>query len=126
MRLTVHLDTFDHAHPTAFAILWLDNDTRQWSREGHDGLDLPEWGTLHGDCGNTLMCGPHDTTPTCVLEGLDLNDCNSKSEGESGRVHLCAQPGRILMSGHWHVQCVDNEEVVPEHGLFAAVAGDEV
>jgi len=123
MRLTVHLDTFDRIHPMAFAILWLDKDTRQWSREGHHGLDLPEWGTLHVDCGNTLVCGPHDTTPVCVLEDLDLNDRNGPFEGETGRAQWCGERGRTLMSGHWHVQCVDNEQVQPEHGLFAT--GDE-
>ncbi|NPT36855.1 DUF3564 domain-containing protein [Paraburkholderia xenovorans] len=120
MRLTVHLDTFDRVHPMAFAILWLDKDARKWSREGHLGLELPEWGTLHVDCGNTLVCGPHDTTPVCVLEGLDLNDRDGPFEGETGRAQWCAERGRTLMTGHWHVQCIDNEQVQPEHGLFAS------
>ncbi|MGN8137757.1 DUF3564 domain-containing protein [Paraburkholderia sp. 22099] len=120
MRLTVHLDAFDCTHPMAFAILWLDKDTRQWSREGHHGLDLPEWGTLQVDGGNTLMCGPRDATPLCVLEGLDLKDCSGPFEGETGRAQCCAERDRLLMTGHWHVQCVDNEQAQPEHGLFAA------
>jgi hypothetical protein len=118
MRLTVHLDTFDRAHPMAFAILWLDKETRQWSREGHFGLELPEWGTLRVDCGHTLVCGPHDSVPVCVLEGLDLNELNGPFEGETGRAQWCADWGRTLMTGHWHVQCVDNERASPEHGLF--------
>jgi hypothetical protein len=128
MRLTVHLDTFDHVHPMAFAILWLDKDTRQWSREGHQGLDLPEWGTLHVDCGDTLMCGPHGATPACVLEDLDLNHCDGLFEGETGHAHCCAERGRTLMSGRWHLQCIDTEQVEPEHGLFATATatGDEV
>ena len=69
MRLTVHLDTFNRAHPMAFAILWLDKEARQWSREGHFGLELPEWGVLHVDCGNTLVCAPHSMAPVCVLKG---------------------------------------------------------
>ncbi|ACD20646.1 DUF3564 domain-containing protein [Paraburkholderia phytofirmans] len=120
MRLTVHLDTFDRAHPMAFAILWLDKDTRQWSREGHQGLDLPEWGMLHVDCGNTLVCGPDGSAPVCVLEGLDLNDAEGPFEGETGRAQWCAERGRDLMSGHWHVQCIDTDQIAPEHGLFAA------
>ncbi len=44
MRLTIHLDTFDRLNPMAFVILWLDKEMRQWSREGHHGLDLPRWG----------------------------------------------------------------------------------
>jgi hypothetical protein len=122
MRLTIHLDTFDRVNPMAFAILWLDKETRQWSREGHMGLELPEWGTLHVDCGNTLVCGPHDSTPCCVLEGLDLNAPGGPFEGETGHAQWCANEGRTLMSGHWHVQCVDNECAEPENGIFA---GDE-
>ncbi|NML31196.1 DUF3564 domain-containing protein [Paraburkholderia antibiotica] len=120
MRLTVHLDTFDRVHPMAFAILWLDRNTRKWSREGHFGLDLPEWGVLHMDCGNTLVCAPHCTVPVCVLEGLDLNATDGPFEGEVGRVQSCAERGRSLMTGHWRVQCIDTEPSEPENGLFAA------
>ncbi|MBC8751092.1 MULTISPECIES: DUF3564 domain-containing protein [Paraburkholderia] len=119
MRLTIHLDTFDRVNPMAFAILWLDNETRQWSREGHLGLELPEWGTLHVDCGNTLVCGPHDSVPCCVLEGLDLNVSGGPFEGETGRAQWCANAGMTLMSGHWHIQCVDHESAEPENGIFA-------
>jgi hypothetical protein len=124
MRLTVHLDTFDRAHPMAFAIMWLDKDTRQWSREGHHGIDLPESGVLHVDCGNTLVCAPDGSAPVCVLEGLDLNDSDGPFEGETGRAQWCAKCGRDLLSGHWHVQCIDTDQIEPEHGLFAA--GDDV
>ncbi|MBB5507879.1 DUF3564 domain-containing protein [Paraburkholderia atlantica] len=123
MRLTVHLDTFDRVNPMAFAILWLDKDTRQWSREGHFGLELPEWGALHVDCGNTLVCAPHGTVPVCVLEGLDLNQPDGPFEGEVGRVQWCAEPGRNLMCGHWRVQCIDVEQTEPENSVFATDEG---
>ncbi|MBB5444951.1 MULTISPECIES: DUF3564 domain-containing protein [unclassified Paraburkholderia] len=119
MRLTVHLDTFDRVNPMAFAILWLDKDTRQWSREGHFGLELPEWGALHMDCGNTLVCAPHSTVPVCVLEGFDLNQLDGPFEGEVGRVQWCAERDRMT-SGHWRVQCVDAEQTEPENGVFAS------
>lgn len=119
MRLTIHLDTFDRVNPMAFAILWLDDKTRRWSREGHLGLELPEWGTLHPDGGNTLVCGPHDSMPCCVLEGLDLNAPEGAFEGETGPAQWCADQARTLMSGQWHVQCVDNERAEPENGIFA-------
>ncbi|MEX3897664.1 DUF3564 domain-containing protein [Paraburkholderia sp. BR10954] len=119
MRLTVHLDTFDRVNPMAFAILWLDKDTRQWSREGHFGLDLPDWGALHVGCGNTLVCAPHGTTPVCALEGLDLNQLDGPFEGEIGRVQWCAEGGRSLISGHWRVQCIDVEQTEPETSVFA-------
>ena len=37
MRITVKLDGFEGAQSAAFAILWLDKETRRWSREGHQG-----------------------------------------------------------------------------------------
>ncbi|MEX3812921.1 DUF3564 domain-containing protein [Paraburkholderia sp. BR13439] len=120
MRLTVHLDTFDRVNPMAFAILWLDKDTRQWSREGHFGLELPEWGALHVDCGDTLVCAPHSTVPVCVLEGLDLNQLDGPFEGEVGRVQWCVERGRSLMCGHWRVQCIDVERAEPENSVFAS------
>ncbi|NVH71963.1 DUF3564 domain-containing protein [Paraburkholderia sp. JPY432] len=119
MRLTVHLDTFYRVDPMAVAILWLDKDTRQWSREGHFGLDLPDWGALHVGCGNTLVCAPHGTTPVCALEGLDLNQLDGPFEGEIGRVQWCAEGGRSLISGHWRVQCIDVEQTEPENSVFA-------
>jgi hypothetical protein len=119
MRLTLHLDTFDRLNPMEFVILWLDKETRQWSREGHQGLDLPEWGALHVDCGNTLVCGPHDSTPFCVLEGHDLNAPGGPFEGETGRAQWCVSEGRALMSVHWHVQCIDTEFLDAESSIFA-------
>ena len=95
MRLTLHLDTFDRLNPMAFVILWINKETRQWSREGHQGLDLPEWGALHVDCGNTLVCGPHDSTPFCVLEGLDLNAPGGPSKEKPG-----ARNGVSVRAGH--------------------------
>lgn len=69
MRLTIHLDTFDRVNPMAFAILWLDNQTRQWSREGHMGLDLPDSGALHVDCGNSSCAGRTIRRPAAYSKG---------------------------------------------------------
>jgi hypothetical protein len=118
MRLTVHLDTFNRVNPMAFAILWLDKDTRQWSREGHFGLDLPSWGRLHVDCGNTLVCDPQSDLSLCVLEGLDLNQPEGPFEGEIGRVQWCADRNAGLATGHWRVQCIDTDQIEPENGVF--------
>ncbi|MPW08436.1 DUF3564 family protein [Paraburkholderia sp. CNPSo 3155] len=118
MRLTVHLDTFDRIHPMAFAILWLDRVTRQWSREGHFGLELPESGSLQIDCGNTLVCARHSMVPMCVLEGLDLNDANDPVEGKVGRLQWCTEGARYPMTGHWRVTCIDTERTQSPNGVF--------
>lgn len=120
MRITLHLDTFDRVSPCAYAILWLDKEARQWSREGHVGLDLPEWGTLVVDTYGTLVCGTHGTRPLCVLEGLQLDGTDGPFEGETGSAQWCAHAGLPSAQGHWHVQCIDQESGEPEHGLFAA------
>ncbi|RZF23368.1 DUF3564 family protein [Paraburkholderia sp. UYCP14C] len=119
MRLTVQLDTFNTARPMAFAILWLDTEKRQWSREAHSGLDLPEWGSLHVDCGNTLVCGPSENTLAYVLEGLNL-DCRYRLfEGDAGCALRYTEGRWAPSNGHWHIQCVDNQRGRPEHELFA-------
>jgi hypothetical protein len=67
---------------------------------------------------NTLVCGPHDATPCGVLEGFDLNAASGPFEGETGRAQWCSDAGGSLITGHWHVQCVDNENTEPEDGIF--------
>ncbi|WP_028232863.1 DUF3564 family protein [Paraburkholderia mimosarum] len=118
MRITLHLDTFDRIDPNAYAILWLDTETCTWSREGHAGLKLPEWGQLHvGSCG-TQVCGQHDEDPLFILEGLALEDQIGPFEGESGEAHWRCENGPQT-AGHWHVRCIDKDAVLAEDSLFA-------
>jgi cytochrome c551/c552 len=124
MRITLHLDTFDRVSPCAYAILWLDQDTHKWSREGHVCLDLPEWGSLKVDAGTTLISVPDGTRSLCVLEGLKLDGRHGPFEGETGTAHWCGYGSAPGMSGHWHVQCVDTEATRAEHGVFAGEDGD--
>lgn len=119
MRITIHLSTFDERHPCAYAILWVDRDTQRWSRESHFGLDLPTWGIVHSQPGVTLLCAPHDGSPLCELDGLALDGEDGPFEGEAGGARWCSDKAR----GHWHVQCIDEELALPEHGLFAEDEG---
>lgn len=121
MRLTVHLNTFDRLNPCAYAILWIDKESSKWSREGHVGLDLPESGTLDADSDGTLIHGSNNSRPLCVLEGLDLNTVGGGPfEGEVGCAQWCSDDGLAPVSGHWHVQCVDQEFAQPERNALAA------
>lgn len=117
MRITVHLSTFDRLNPCAYAILWLDRERRQWSRESHFGLDLPSWGTLQAHDGTTQICTQRGGVPLFVLEGLDLEDSDGPFEGETGGAQWCA--GRRHSAGHWYVQCIDEDTIQPESGIFA-------
>lgn len=123
MRVTVHLDSFDRLARSAYAIVWIDKESGKWSREGHAGIDLPEWGryrrTPDGTC---LVAGeaagemPGDL---CTIEGLDLAAGDGPFEGEDGSVHWNARTETGPLAGHWHVQCVDDDGSEPEEGLFA-------
>ncbi|MFC0397310.1 DUF3564 domain-containing protein [Paraburkholderia rhizosphaerae] len=119
MRITVHLDTFNCADPSVYAILWLDVDARKWSREGHAVIDLPEWGTLECSGSDTRIAAQHGGHPVCVLEGLNLSGLCGPFEGESGRAlwHRYAHHAPVV--GHWHVQCIDATATAPERGVFA-------
>jgi hypothetical protein len=90
MRITVHLDAFDHAAPATYAILWLDKSARRWSREGHAGIDFPSWGTLLFDHGRTSVMTQDGMRSLCMLDGLDLSEPEGPFEGESGIVS-CVQ-----------------------------------
>ncbi|WP_347814183.1 DUF3564 family protein [Paraburkholderia sp. BL10I2N1] len=94
-------------------------EAHKWSREGHVGLDLPEWGAWIVDHGNTFICAPHDTRPLCILDGLDMSGQHGPFEGETGTADWCGNQGPVHEQGHWHVQCVDPDAAVAEHGVFA-------
>lgn len=119
MRITVHLDTFNQLDPSSYAILWLDEQLHRWSREGHMGLTLPEWGTVRIRQTDTMICGPHDTRPLCVLEGLGLAKHRAPCEGETGRAVWHGEKSALPAAGHWHVQCVDEDTRQAEHGVFS-------
>ena len=121
MRITLHRDTFDRIDPNAYAIIWLDKQTHVWSREGHAGLQLPEWGKLRFDARGTLVCGQHDARPLVIVEGLAIEAQTGPFEVESGDALWCCSEGESgpRVAGHWHVQCVDRDTVVAEHSVFA-------
>lgn len=119
MRITVHLDAFDCADPATYAILWLDKDTRKWSREGHAGMNLPEWGALEYADGSTRIMSAGHPHPLCVLDGLDLGSAAGPFEGETGDVHWYRHAHHATVHGQWHVQWVDETESHPEQGVFA-------
>jgi hypothetical protein len=133
MRITVHLDAFDHAAPATYAILWLDKAARRWSREGHAGIDFPAWGTLVLDHGRTSVMTQDGMQSLCMLDGLDLSEADGPFEGETGIVS-CIPDGMSCLSdgvdgigprvdspehGQWHVQWVDPNDPVAESSVFA-------
>ena len=117
MRITIHLSTFDRLNPCAYAILWLDRERRQWSRESHFGIDLPAWGVLEDKPHATHICAQHGEAPMFVLDGLELRGDVGPFEGETGAAQWNGPQKHA--PGHWHVQCVDKKRIEPESGVFA-------
>ncbi|GLU35603.1 DUF3564 family protein [Trinickia caryophylli] len=122
MRITVHLSTFDRLNPCAYAILWLDRERRQWSRESHFGVNLPAWGVLRTEPHATSVCAQGGEVPIFELDGLELDGDVGPFEGETGGAQWIGS--RRSSPGHWYVQCVDEETAPPEHGIFAGDDAD--
>ncbi|WP_321937859.1 DUF3564 family protein [Paraburkholderia sp. J8-2] len=119
MRVTVHLDSFDQLDPTAYAIIWIDTEERKWSREGHAGVTLPEWGQCSASPSGTSLLACEDQRDVCTLEGLDLGASDGPFEGECGAARLRAGMSAAPLDAHWRVQCIDGNVPDPEDGLFA-------
>ncbi|MDR5762328.1 DUF3564 family protein [Caballeronia sp. LZ035] len=126
MRITVKLDGFEGAQSAAYAILWLDKETRRWSREGHQAVEVPDWGGLRAGTNGTMICGQHVEEPICVLERLDFDAPGGPCEGLAGRVLWYADGAdgaNPHSTGRWHVQCIDREQIQAEHSVFAGGEG---
>lgn len=119
MRVTLHLDSFNRVDPSAYAIVWLDKEAGKWSREGHAGMSLPDWGCYDCEQGNTRLLAADDLHTLCVLEGLDLGPATGPFEGEEGSASWRVRADAAPVDGRWHVQWIDDTAPVPEYGLFA-------
>ncbi|AOJ06209.1 DUF3564 domain-containing protein [Burkholderia mayonis] len=118
VRITIHLDTFASTDPASYAILWIDTAEHKWSREGHAGVELPEWGNIVCQSGTTRVTSADDTHSLCVLEGLDLGAKQRPFEGETGAARWYRHAHHAPIVGEWHVQCVDETVAPAEHELF--------
>lgn len=119
MRVTIHLDAFDKFDPSAYVVLWCDKETQRWSREGHHGVDLPEWGSFEEIASHTLVQDARGFHTFCALEGLKMAECDGPYEGEIGTAHWLDAQGHRVAAGQWNVQCVDQAIPHPEHSAFA-------
>jgi hypothetical protein len=129
MRITIKLDRFDHADESAYAVLWLDNERGRWSREAHDGFELPAWGTWELAPIGTLLRSPDASAPIVMLDGLRLAareytpGIGQLATSAQGRAKFFRfDESGVLRSadaGHWHVQCIDREPTIAEHEIFS-------
>ncbi|WP_176049719.1 DUF3564 family protein [Burkholderia sp. BCC1644] len=119
MRITVHLDTFAHAGPAAYAIVWLDFDEYKWSCEGHDAMAMPSWGTLARAGNGIRLAAPDSDHPLIVLDDFLSANAKAPPTGASGIARWYRHAHHTQEAGRWHVQCIDTEQAEPEHRLFA-------
>jgi phage baseplate assembly protein gpV len=119
MRITVKLDGFEGPQSAAYAILWLDKESRRWSREGHQSVEMPDWGALRCGANGTIICCQKDQHTYGVLESLDVDAPGGPCEGVEGRVVWYSDGAGPQAQGRWHVQCIDREQIKAEHSLFA-------
>jgi hypothetical protein len=117
MRLTILINGSDPTVNHDYAVLWLDTDEHRWSRESHQGIDLPAWGELH-DAGNvTALCAPSEAEPLCTLRGLHV-DRKQRISATQGDAAWSSASARAQMTGYWRLQAVDRQHVLAEHRLF--------
>jgi hypothetical protein len=116
MRLTILINGSDPTVNHDYAVLWLDTDERVWSRESHDGIDLPPWGELRDEGGVTKLCAPTAEQPLCTLSGLHVEaDCPTAAQGGAS----WSSSGKpVKTDGVWRLQAVEKRAVLPEHSVF--------
>ncbi len=117
MRLTILINGSDPTVNHDYAVLWLDTDEHRWSREAHDGIDLPPWGDLHDQDGVTTLCAPSADAPLCTLRGLHV-DRRQHVSSSQGVAAWESERTRSHMSGYWRLQAVDRLTVHAEHSVF--------
>ncbi|SAK60435.1 hypothetical protein AWB76_02906 [Caballeronia temeraria] len=125
MRITIKLDTFARPAGSAYAVLWLDLESGRWSREAHECIELPTWGTWERVQGGLLLRGLAAGSPVVMLDGLKIEGQDSLQPATSQRGHAeFYGPGESieaaeLYRGVWHIQCIDRENCVAEHEIFS-------
>jgi len=109
MRITLHLDNLDCVAPRPYAVVWIDKQTHTWSREGYIGVSLPTWGTLRSEADHTLIYGPNEGLPLCVLEDFSLKPSSRNQTCKGGAVQWCGSAEPTARTGCWLVKSDDRE-----------------
>ncbi|MEM5341451.1 DUF3564 family protein [Paraburkholderia azotifigens] len=107
MRITLHLDNPDGVTPSPYAVVWIDRKTGTWSREGHIAVSLPTWGRLRSEADHTLIYGPDEGLPLCVLEDFSITPSSRNQTGKGGPVQWCGSAEPTARTGRWLVKADD-------------------
>lgn len=118
MRLTIRINESNQAAQQNFAVLWLDTEQRLWSREAHQGIDLPTWGQVKNVEGAVALCSADSGEALCRLDGLALEKAGAPA---AAMEHGTAVLGPHICNGDWRVQAIDLCSLPPEHQEFTVV-----
>ncbi|MDE1180238.1 DUF3564 domain-containing protein [Paraburkholderia sp.] len=117
MRLTILINGSDPTVNHDYAVLWLDTDEHRWSREAHEGIDLPPWGELRDANGVTTLCAPLNDAPLCTLAGLHVDRKQRVTSSQGPAAWHCV-PARSPTNGFWRLQAVDRQPIEAENRVF--------
>ncbi|MCR1768667.1 DUF3564 family protein [Burkholderia glumae] len=119
MRLTIRINgTSQTARQPPYAVLWVDTDEQLWSREAHQGIDLPCWGKVKHVEGAVALCAADGDEALCRLQGLSIERASAASRADG---HGTAVLGSGTPSGAWRLQAVDRCATTPETQGFTIV-----
>jgi len=118
MRLTILINGPERTANPEFALVWLDTLQQRWSRESHQGVDLPTWGEIQASDGQTVLCAPASDRPLCTISGLIVTRRQEISATQGPAIW----PSSVLQAqgtSHWRLQAVDRESICAADSLFA-------
>jgi hypothetical protein len=119
MRLTIRINASSQtSRHASYAVLWVDTDEQLWSREAHQGLDLPRWGKVRNVEGVVALCAAEGDEALCRLQGLSIDRTAAGAPDAGGGAALL---GDTAPQGAWHLQAVDRCATQPEHRGFTVV-----
>ncbi|CAN7591256.1 DUF3564 domain-containing protein [Trinickia sp. LjRoot230] len=117
MRLTILINGPDPTVNHDYAVLWLDTKERVWSRESHEGIELPPWGEVRDEGGVTKLCGHQTETPVCTLSGLHVDRYERVAAAQGAAEWACASQ-HSPVGGVWRLQAVEKKSIEPENSVF--------
>ncbi|WP_322046451.1 DUF3564 family protein [Paraburkholderia sp. J67] len=118
MRLTILINHPERTTNSDFALVWVDTRQKRWSRESHQGVDLPSWGEIHESDGQIVLCAPASDRPLCTIGGLSVT--RSQEIGPTrGEVIWPSNGAQARRPNYWRLQAVDRETICAADSLFA-------
>ncbi|WP_323121343.1 DUF3564 family protein [Burkholderia alba] len=118
MRLTIRINGSSPSTQQSFAVLWLDTEEQLWSREAHQGINLPTWGKVKDVEGAIALCAADSGEALCQLQGLSFEKVGPTVDAGHGDVVL---GDKRYAEGAWRLQAVDACSLQPETRGFTVV-----